>query len=102
MPYCPHDKINYADNKTNKCVERCPDSPLQFATYGDNRTQSCIVQCPSEPFTYADNITRICLTICNNVTNGGYADDLSRVCVQKCPDLTYGDITTRYCVRYCP
>ena len=24
------------------------------------------------------------------------------MCVVKCPDLSYGDITTRYCVRYCP
>jgi hypothetical protein len=50
----------------------------------------------------------MCLSICTNITDvvnnkyGGYADNASRVCVKVCPNLSYGDITTRYCVAYCP
>ena len=72
------EKVNYADNLTNRCVSRCPASE---STYGDNSTRDCVKQCPDVPFTYADNITQMCLTICNNETDGGYAENETRICV---------------------
>ena len=66
------EKVNYADNLTNRCVAQCPESE---STYGDNSTRDCVKQCPAVPFTYADNMTRMCLTICNNETEGGYAEN---------------------------
>lgn len=50
--------------------------------WADNSTHLCVDTCPVSMNTFGDPGTRICVPIC---PNGTYADDLTRTCVTRCP-----------------
>jgi hypothetical protein len=115
---CPVLPRLFGYNTTNNCVEECP-APL----YGDqtgNRT--CVGTCPKigSVVHFAQNYTRVCVTVCISGTwgytstrecvedptdcNAQWADNTTNLCVNTCPATanTFGDSTTKFCVPLCP
>lgn len=115
---CPVLPRLFGLNMTNKCVSECPQ-PL----YGDqtgNRT--CLAVCPliNTVVHFAQNTSRICVTVCETGTWGykssrecvevptscqtQWADNTTNLCVTTCPVSadTFGDPTTKFCVSLCP
>jgi len=115
---CPSNPILFGLNQTNLCVSTCP-----IPYYGDqtgNRT--CVPYCPLIGATiwYAQNTSRICVSVCINGTWGLgssracvlspfdcgalWADNTTNLCVSTCPlsASTFGDPTTKFCTTLCP
>jgi hypothetical protein len=115
---CPILPALFGLNATNTCVSQCP-APL----YGDqtgNRT--CLAVCPLIGSTvyFAQNLSRICVTVCVNGTwgytayqecvespfdcNTQWADNSTNLCVDTCPATagTFADPTSGFCVPFCP
>jgi hypothetical protein len=96
---CPILPALFGRDDTNRCVATCP-SPL----YGDqtaNRT--CLATCPivGSLVYFAQNTSRICVTVCITGT-WGYTP--FQECVEtstKCLAL-WADNTTNLCVAVCP
>ena len=118
VPVCPILPRLFGQNDTNTCVDQCAP-PL----YGDQTGErSCIPVCPivSGEVYFAQNISRICVTVCITGTWGyntyrtcvenpfdcltQWADSSINLCVDVCPASvgTFGDPTTRLCVPLCP
>ena len=51
---------------------------------------------------YADNLTRKCVQLCPNATQGTYRDTTTQKCVRVCPDLWWAENTSAICVNDCP
>lgn len=115
---CPIKPALFGLNATNTCVDTCP-APL----YGDqtgNRT--CLAVCPliGAIVWFAQNTSRICVTVCIAGTWGytatrecvelptqcqsQWADNSTNLCVDVCPATanTFADPTTKLCVPFCP
>ena len=115
---CPSTPRLFGDNDTNLCVAQCP-APY----YGDQTgKRSCLAQCPIVGVTYyyAQNDSRICVTVCKTGTWGlqssrecvedpahcgsQWANNITNMCVTICPATSglYADPTTKFCVPVCP
>lgn len=69
-----------ADNLTNKCVNKCPSSLINYA---DMDKFLCVARCP--PAFYGYNSTLECVQSCeypdNSTYDGSYADPQLNICV---------------------
>ena len=71
-----------ADNKTKKCVNKCPSDVHNFA---DMNKMLCVAVCPTGYYGY--NTTLKCVTQCKDATpayDGSFADPQINICVVVC------------------
>jgi hypothetical protein len=115
---CPILPALFGRNDTNRCVTTCP-----IPNYGDQTgNRSCVPTCPiiSGVVYFAQNTSRICVTVCITGTWGytayqecvetpinclaQWADNTTNLCVSICPATagTFADPTTKFCVTTCP
>lgn len=107
--------IQYADNSTRMCVDRCPgvtfgtlftnaplcvsvcpDVPRQF---GDLSTNLCVAECPSGQSTFGDQTgLRRCVTGCPATPTMYFAQLTDRLCVTVCEAGTWGRTSDQTCV----
>lgn len=100
VPNCPNN--TFAQNDTlRRCVTVC-----NTTTYGRSTDWTCVL--PADcPATYVgDPTTNLCTNLCP-AANGTFADNVSKLCVSKCPITTngtmyyYADIHLRWCIPTC-
>jgi hypothetical protein len=90
-PYCLAPR--FSENKTNTCEMGCQTG------YSNERTRQCIGVCTTgyyghDGICYKDQ--------CPSVSPTVFADDISSMCIAKCPNGSFGDVSTRKCVKICP
>ena len=98
-------KYLYIDNKTNSCVDSCPDD---YYVYKDNCYNDkcpdgtytldhiCYDTCPSDYYTY--NELMICLKHCPDANSLLYQNE----CYSHCPDNTFLLLLDNVCYDICP
>jgi len=98
VPNCPNN--TFAQNDTlRRCVTRC-----NTTTYGRSTDWTCVIplDCPANHT--GDPTTNLCVDWCPPA-NDTYADNISKLCVSKCPNdtgtLYYADWHIRWCIPTC-
>lgn len=89
----------FASQISQRCIPTC-DADY----WGDPLSTLCMGTCPNSIYSYGQNVTRTCVTSCIGYT--GFADNMTRICRSQCQNLsnwlTFADPTTKSCVEMCP